>query len=69
MLLSSGVIWRHRDFEASARECPGGDPALQALIHDRLDDDLAWLEALGATVAARETGNPRTIGVASTRAR
>jgi fumarate reductase flavoprotein subunit len=63
MLLSSGVIWRHRDFERFREECPDGDPALQRLLFDRLDADLAWLESLGAPVVARETGNPLTTGV------
>ena len=31
-------------------------------MFDRLDGDLAWLEALGARPAARETGNPLTTG-------
>src|SRR4051812_36530754 len=63
MLLSSGVIWRHRDFDAFRGECPGGDPELQRLVFDRLDGDLAWLESLGARVTERETGNPRTAGM------
>ena len=29
MLLSSGVIWRHRELDAFRRDCPRGDPALQ----------------------------------------
>ncbi len=62
MLLSSGVVWRHRRFEDFRAECPGGDPALQRLIFERLDDALAWLEALGAPAVARETGNPLTRG-------
>jgi fumarate reductase flavoprotein subunit len=28
MLLSSGFVWRHRDFETFREECPGGDPEL-----------------------------------------
>jgi succinate dehydrogenase/fumarate reductase flavoprotein subunit len=63
MLLSSGVIWRHRTLDAFLRECPGGDPELQRLVHERLDDDLAWLERKGARVLERTTGNPRTTGV------
>jgi succinate dehydrogenase/fumarate reductase flavoprotein subunit len=63
MLLSSGVIWRHRDFERFRAEAPGGDAELQRLVFDRLDGDLAWLESLGARVTERETGNPRTIGM------
>jgi succinate dehydrogenase/fumarate reductase flavoprotein subunit len=60
--LSAGVIWRHTRFEDFRAECPDGDPALQRLVHERLDGDLAWLEGLGAPVAERATGNPRTTG-------
>jgi succinate dehydrogenase/fumarate reductase flavoprotein subunit len=63
MLLSSGVVWRYRDFARFRKECPEGDPALQRLVHDRLDDAVAWLESLGAPVVARETGNPLSVGV------
>jgi hypothetical protein len=63
MLLSSGVIWRYRTLEDFQAECPGGDPALQRVIVERLDEDLEWLESLGAPVLERETGNPRTIGM------
>ena len=31
MRLSSGVIWRHRDFERFRAECPDGDERLQRL--------------------------------------
>jgi fumarate reductase flavoprotein subunit len=62
MLLSSGVVWRHREFEDFRSECPGGDPVLQRLVYERLDGALDWLEALGAPVVERETGNPRTTG-------
>jgi succinate dehydrogenase/fumarate reductase flavoprotein subunit len=62
MLLSSGFAWRHTRFEDFRRECPDGDPALQRLVHGRLDADLDWLEGLGAAVLARETGNPLTTG-------
>ena len=62
MRLSSGVIWRHRDFERFREECPDGDERLQRLLFERLDDDLAWLESLDAPVLARETGNPLTTG-------
>src|SRR3954453_4310654 len=63
MLLSSGGVWGHRDFDLFRSEAPGGDPDLQQLVFDRLDGDLAWLESLGARVTERETGNPRTSGV------
>ena len=63
MRLSSGVVWRYRDFRRFRAECPGGDPVLQRLVHENLDRDLRWLERLGARVVGRETGNPATIGV------
>ena len=62
MLLSSGVVWRYRSLEDFRRECPDGDPSLQHLIVERLDDALDWLESLGAPVVRKETGNPRTVG-------
>ena len=62
MRLSSGVIWRHRDFETFRAECPDGDERLQRLLFGRLDEDLGWLESLGAPVLQRDTGNPLTTG-------
>lgn len=62
MLLSSGVIWRHRTLGDFRVECPGGDPALQARIVEELEDALGWLESLGIEPVRRETGNPLTIG-------
>jgi fumarate reductase flavoprotein subunit len=62
MRLSSGVIWRHRDFSQFREECPSGDEHLQRLLLERLDADLDWLESLGAPVLERDTGNPLTIG-------
>jgi fumarate reductase flavoprotein subunit len=62
MLLSSGVIWRHRTFDGFRADCPGGDPALQAVIVQQLDEAIEWLESLAAPVLEHETGNPRTIG-------
>jgi fumarate reductase flavoprotein subunit len=62
MLLSSCVIWRHRRFEDFRAECPGGDPGLQRLIWERLDDAIAWLVSRGAPVVWEETRNPLTTG-------
>jgi fumarate reductase flavoprotein subunit len=62
MLLSSGVVWRHRDFDDFRAECPGGDEALQRLIWERLDDALAWLVSHGAEPVWDDTENPRTTG-------
>ena len=62
MLLSSGVVWRHHTVEDFHAECPDGDPALQRRVVEDLDDALDWLESLGVEPAARETGNPLTVG-------
>ena len=62
MRLSSGVVWRYRELASFRAHCPGGDPSLQALVFERLDADLAWLERLGAPVVERGTGNPLTTG-------
>lgn len=62
MLLSSCVVWRHRDWEDFRRECPGGDERLQRVVWERLDDGIAWLESRGAPVVWHETGNPKTVG-------
>ena len=62
MLLSSGVIWRHRTLDDFHAECPQGDAALQARIVEELDDALDWLERLGIEPVLGETGNPLTVG-------
>ena len=62
MLLSSGVIWRHRTLADFRSACPQGDPALQARIVEELDDALDWLERHGIEPVRRETGNPLTVG-------
>ena len=62
MLLSSCVVWRHLEWEDFRAECPGGDPELQRLIWERLDDALAWLVSLGAEPVWEDTENPRTTG-------
>ena len=62
MLLSSCVIWRHREWDEFRRECPGGEEHLQRVIWERLDDAIAWLESRGAPVVWQHTGNPRTVG-------
>jgi fumarate reductase flavoprotein subunit len=62
MLLSSGVVWRHRSLEDFQADCPDGDSVLQRRIVEELDDALDWLESLGVEPVARETGNPLTEG-------
>jgi len=59
---SSGVLWRHAEWDAFRRECPDGDPVLQRVLFDRLDAGLDWLQERGARVTAAATGNPRTVG-------
>ena len=63
MLLSSGVIWRYREFGQFRTECPAGDETLQRLVHERLDRDIRWLVGLGVRVVRITTGNPATSGV------
>jgi succinate dehydrogenase/fumarate reductase flavoprotein subunit len=62
MLLSSCVIWRYHSLEAFQAECPGGDPGLQRVIVEQLDEAIEWLQALGAPVVEPDTGNPLTVG-------
>jgi hypothetical protein len=62
MLMSSCVIWRHREWGDFRRECPDGDEVLQRLVWERLDEALRWLEDQGAEPIAVETGNPLTTG-------
>jgi fumarate reductase flavoprotein subunit len=62
MLLSSGVIWRHRDFEDFRAECAAGEPSLQRILFERLDADIGWLESLGVPPLERTTGNAATVG-------
>src|SRR2546430_14094935 len=62
MLLSSGAIWRYPSLADFRRECPNGDPRLQRLIVERLDDSLDWLESPGAPPVPAEVKNPRTVG-------
>ncbi|HEV8459232.1 MAG TPA: FAD-binding protein [Gaiellaceae bacterium] len=62
MLLSSCVVWRHREWDDFRRECPTGDEVLQRLVWERLDDALDWLVRKGARVLWEETGNPLTTG-------
>jgi len=59
---SSGYLWSYRDMETYRRQAPGGDPVLQKLLLDRLEEGLLWLEDRGAPVLSRETNNPLTFG-------
>ena len=48
LALSSGVVWRYRDFAEFREQCPDGDPALQRVVHDGVDEAVEWLESLSA---------------------
>jgi succinate dehydrogenase/fumarate reductase flavoprotein subunit len=63
MLLSSGMVWRHRDFDRFRADCPEGDPELQRVLYERMDRDLDWLLSLGAPAIEWGTGNPLTKGM------
>jgi succinate dehydrogenase/fumarate reductase flavoprotein subunit len=62
MLLSSGVVWRYREWDEFRRQCPDGDEALQSVVHDGVDEAIEWLESLGAPVVEHSTGNALTVG-------
>ncbi|MBV9455535.1 MAG: FAD-dependent oxidoreductase [Rubrobacter sp.] len=62
LVYSSGYIWSYKDLKIFRQEVPGGDVALQKLILQQLETGLSWLEARGAIILTRETGNPLTIG-------
>src|SRR3954454_17205442 len=62
MLLSSGVVWRYREWERFRAEWPRGNPVLQKLVHEGLDADLHWLVELAAPVVHDGEGNPLTTG-------
>src|SRR3954447_26681817 len=62
MLLSSGVIWRYASLADFRRECPNGDPRLQRLIVERLEDSLHLLGSLGGPLGAAGAKKPPTAG-------
>ncbi|MFL5896427.1 MAG: FAD-binding protein, partial [Thermoleophilaceae bacterium] len=62
LALSSGFVWRYRDWDEFRRQCPAGDPELQRAVHEGVDDAIEWLESLGAPVVEQSTGNPLTVG-------
>src|SRR5262249_59002018 len=62
MLLSSCVVWRHREWTDFRAECPTGDERLQRLVWERLDDAIEWLVSLGAPPVLEGAGKPLTVG-------
>lgn len=61
-IYSSGYVWSYNDVPTFRREAPGGDPALQNLILERLRSGLDWLESVTHPALTHDTGNPRTFG-------
>ncbi|MDX1745401.1 MAG: FAD-dependent oxidoreductase, partial [Halobacteriales archaeon] len=51
MRISNGAIWTYLPYERLRDRAPDGDPVLQRLLADRFEDDLAWLESIGASFA------------------
>ena len=62
MVLSSGVVWRHRSFDDFRRECPAGDGRCSGS-----SGSASTTRSRGSARSARrswdETGNPLTVGV------
>lgn len=61
-IYSSGYVWSYKDLPAYRSEAPGGEPALQRLILERLSPALDWLESITYPALTHETGNPLTFG-------
>jgi len=47
MRLSAGLLWSYETLAGARENVPKGDPALQRLVVDNLDDGFDWLAALG----------------------
>jgi succinate dehydrogenase/fumarate reductase flavoprotein subunit len=52
--LSGGLLWTFADYEEARRLVPNGDPALQWLVYDTLDEAGAWLSGMGVALGAKE---------------
>lgn len=50
MALSAGLVWTYETVEAARDAVPDGDPALQRLVVEGLDDAFAWITDRGVTV-------------------
>src|SRR4051794_37278435 len=47
MAISGGLIWAPATYELARRWIPRGDPALQRILVDEVEDAWSWLEDLG----------------------
>ncbi|PSQ17020.1 hypothetical protein BRD00_09605 [Halobacteriales archaeon QS_8_69_26] len=50
MRLSAGLVWSYPTVEEAREAAPDGDPALQRLVVEGLDDGFEWLRSLGLAV-------------------
>jgi flavin-dependent dehydrogenase len=58
MYLSGGAIWTYDTFEEVREDVPDGDPVLQRLVIERIDEGYEWLEDLDATLKNPEFNLP-----------
>ena len=62
MRLSSGFVWRHDELRpTSAPNVPTATRRSSALILERFDDGIGWLESLGAPVADSRDRQPADV--------
>lgn len=59
---SAGWVWRYRDVERARLGAPDGDPLVQRMVVERLDDDLAWLRQLGCVMLDAKIERDRSVG-------
>ncbi len=52
--VSGGLIWTFADYEEARARVPDGDPALQWLVFDSIDESRAWLQTLGVRLGPLE---------------
>ncbi len=52
--LASGLIWTYSDYDRMRADIPNGDPVLQWLVYDTIDDARTWLAQQGVALAAEQ---------------
>ncbi|WP_424005215.1 FAD-dependent oxidoreductase (plasmid) [Haloarcula salina] len=58
MYLSTGAIWTYDSYAEFRDHVPNGDPALQRLIFESIDDGYEWLEGLGVELTEPDLDLP-----------